>query len=131
MGGLYNMLFGVNPMTGLLLHILDLHARDIPRMRDAWFDGEHIVILTRAGGNNREDYDEQIVKLRSHPGYVTDEDDTFDSTYATFTFVVPDHGGFPPEYIKESLKEMMEQMGLKPPRPLKERFEEAMKEPAT
>lgn len=62
------------------------------RFRDAWLnsDGMEIHIYTRNGGGNREEYWYVFKILRSHPQYLRDIDDEFDSTYATIVFRVPD-----------------------------------------
>lgn len=57
MGGLYNMLFGVNPAAGVLCAILGKRPKDFGRFRDAYVtlaDGEPLIaIYTRDGGGNR------------------------------------------------------------------------------
>lgn len=107
----YNMLHGYNPLAGVLLKILDVSPDKIPRFRDSYFDGEHIVIYTRTGGGNRDWYDGPNddnpdgpwnSDLRALPGFVRDEDDDFDSTYASFYFTVPEHFG----YLLDKLKSM-------------------------
>lgn len=70
---------------------------DLGRFRDIWYeDGEDgmpvIRVYTRNGGGNREDYAKAIESMRAHPYYIADEDDDFDSTYASFWF------GFAPEH---------------------------------
>lgn len=89
---MYNWIFG---NTSDLVPIADLFGiLDIPRFRDLWTedngdpDATTIVIYTRTGGGNREEYHSQNARLAAHPGYVGDEDDGFDSTYAIFKFVV-------------------------------------------
>lgn len=47
----YNMLFGVNSAAPVLLATLGLTLNDVPRFRDCYIDGEHIVIHTRTGGH--------------------------------------------------------------------------------
>lgn len=89
--GLYNAIFGVNPNAGKILEALGLLPGQIGRFRDAFIIGGEIAVYTRMGGPNREEYREQIEALRSHPCYLRDEDDDFDSTYATFYFRIP-HG---------------------------------------
>ena len=83
---LYNILFGRNPHSKLLLQLLDLTESDIGRFRDAFVSEGRIAIYTRLGGGNREYYQGNINKLQSHPNYLSDRDDDFDSTYATFFF---------------------------------------------
>src|SRR5574338_468778 len=96
---LYNMIHGVNPLAGVLLHALGLTPADVPRFRDCYWNGEHICLYTRTGGGNREYYDEPNDEngtgpwnssLRAVAGFVRDEDDDFDSTYATFYFLPTD-----------------------------------------
>lgn len=107
---LYNMLFGVNPTAGILLGMLGTEHGAVPRFRDCFLDGDSIVIHTRTGGGNREyyesaescreNYPEYFEEgkspsgpwnddLRGLPGFVRDEDDDFDTTYANFYFSVP------------------------------------------
>ncbi|MFJ4785061.1 hypothetical protein [Streptomyces sp. NPDC088794] len=67
---------------------------DPGRFRDAWVEkGDGglpvIAIYTRNGGGNRESYEDVIAGLQSHPLYLRDADDDFDSTYATFYFSTP------------------------------------------
>ncbi|WP_370193273.1 MULTISPECIES: hypothetical protein [Aurantimonas] len=104
---LYNALFGVNPAAGILLQALGTKPDAIPRFRDCYLDTEldepRIAIHTRTGGGNRAAYErggsEQTDwnpdgpfngDLRDLPGFIGDEDDDFDCTYATFYFAVPE-----------------------------------------
>lgn len=99
---LYNMLFGVNPFSGVLLQMLGTTEGDIPRYRDCFLseDGTEIIIHTRTGGGNRESYEKggeyweegQIDNdtLRAIPGFKHDADDDFDCTYADFHYAIPD-----------------------------------------
>lgn len=86
---LYNMLFGKNPDTHSILAALDLTEGKIQRFRDCWIDEERnrIVIYTRTGGGNREAFPNEA--LTSHPLYLYDKDDDFDSTYAYYYFSLP------------------------------------------
>ena len=93
---LYNMLHGVNPCCFWILPMLGRHPDQYPRFRDCFLEDEErpqhngrIQVYTRAGGGNRDDYELEIIGLRSMETYVTDHDDSFDSTYATFVFEVP------------------------------------------
>jgi len=88
---LYNMMRGYNPFMPIMLKILNLVPSQIPRFRDAWFthDGKLIVILTRTGGGNREEYADDNAALRKRPGFIHDVDDAFDSTFAHFLFEMP------------------------------------------
>jgi hypothetical protein len=46
-----------------------------------------MCVLTRIGGNNRDDYASSITELQSHPAYLGDHDD---QDYARFYFTVPE-----------------------------------------
>ena len=98
---LYNIVHGTNPIAPLLLHALG--NPNVPRFRDCYLDEDRIVIYTRTGGGNRDtyeiggDYQEEYNPdgpfnddLRNLPGYQGDEDDDFDSTYASFYFAIPE-----------------------------------------
>ena len=107
---LYNMVHGINPATGILLMMLDLDEKDVPRLRDTWVteDGE-IAIHTRTGGGNREGYAEENGSLQRHPNYLRDFDDDFDCTYATFVFSCP-------ESSKDMLTLLRDEDRMKAPR---------------
>lgn len=132
---MYNLVHGFNQHASVLLLLVGLHPRQIPRFRDIWWDGTHIAIHTRTGGGNRDAYeskesfelhypDDEAADgpwnedLRQHPGYVSDADDTYDSTYATFLFTpseearafiahndIPVQGQTPSERWKAKLKQ--------------------------
>jgi hypothetical protein len=108
---LYNALFGLNPSSHLLLAMLNLSKNDVGRFRDCYLkrndDGLlNIVVYTRNGGGNREDYEEVTEALQHHPAYLSDRDDDFDSTYAAYVFSVPDR-------FKETAVEL-EKLGAAP-----------------
>lgn len=92
---LYNSLFGVNPFTPILLGVLNTRVEQIPRFRDVFVENDEIIIYTRTGGGNRDEYDRpdcpgpSNADLRNIPGYLRDEDDSFDSTFAYFHYAVP------------------------------------------
>ena len=109
--GLYNVLFGVNPLTGVLLKMLDIDQPEgkwrSGRFRDIFLNdgGTRIYLYTRNGGGNRECWGESDVDaegnctcpgctieehLPKHLNYICDADDDFDCTYATVTFSVPE-----------------------------------------
>lgn len=109
---LYNMLFGFNALAPVCLRILGVNPGQIPRFRDSFLrplDGEpHIVIYTRTGGGGRDYYERcddgpNNEQLRQIPGFVKDEDDKFDCTYASFYYKIPEE--FMP-IIKEIVSEM-------------------------
>jgi len=89
---LYNILFGKNQYADLLLATLGLKQSDCGRFRDCYpsEDGTKIIVHTRNGGGNREEYQSVIDELADHPCYVSDNDDDFDCTYADIIFRVPD-----------------------------------------
>lgn len=87
---LYNMLFGMNSKADLLLAVVGLKKIDVERFRDVWVEdgGGAIVIHSRTGGGNREDYPQAL--MRGLPGWETSEDEEFDSTYCDDYFSVPE-----------------------------------------
>lgn len=89
--GLYNALFKVNVNAGAILAMLDLTPNDCGRFRDAWIEkgGKTVIVFTRNGGGNREEYQSVMDDLAKHPQYVEDFDDEYDSTYAHIRFNVP------------------------------------------
>lgn len=97
---LYNMLFGENfDHSQFLLELLGKTKGDFGRYRDAYVTDTHIVIHTRNGGGNRDDYEYVFDEMSEHPLYDYDNDDDFDCTYANIYFKHP-------EDTKEVLKEM-------------------------
>ena len=132
---LYNLLNGVSPATFFILPMLGRHPDEYPRFRDCFikdadhpeYDG-HIHVYTRTGGGNREAYESENQSMMDMEWYVTDHDDDFDCTYATWVFRVPERwlsdynyivGG---EFSKIS-DEYKEQMKLVYPK-LSDRFDE-------
>ena len=109
---LYNLVNKVNPAAFFLLPMIEnKHPDNWPRFRDCFATARHfelmngiplmvpvdekekpsnIYVLLRIGGGNRDSYEEQINELRKHPNFLSDEDDTFDSTFAHFVFSVPE-----------------------------------------
>lgn len=89
---LYNALFGTNPFSTLLLEALGAEDWHIPRFRDCYLseDGSEIIIYTRTGGGNREEYEDENHFLTLEDGYKRDEDDDYDCTYAKFYYAVPE-----------------------------------------
>ena len=108
------MLFGQNANAEVLLKLLNLTPSQIPRFRDVFWDGEFIVVHTRTGGGNREEYALENEALTLMPGYVRDEDAEFDCTYANFYFK-------PPAELEELFKLMPVDMAPK------EKWEAVMK----
>lgn len=87
---LYNMLFGMNGQTDLLLAVIGLRQVDVERLRDVRSDdhGAVIEVYSRTGGGNRENYPNLV--MRKRPEWAGSEDDDFDCTYCTDTFRVPE-----------------------------------------
>lgn len=96
---MYNMLFGVNKDYSIFLEMLGLKKEDCGRFRDCYMQDNKIIIYTRNGGGNREEYQEVIDKLATHKNYFTDYDDDFDCTYCYIEFSIPDE-------FKEDCKNM-------------------------
>lgn len=101
---LYNMLCGINPASIRLLESINILYSDIPRFRDVWIDKEFkkIFIRARIGGVNREDYHDEIEKIKQHTLYIHDYDDSNDDTYAEFLFKFPDYEG---DKLKKEIEE--------------------------
>ena len=87
---LYNMLFGTNPNSDQLLSLLGKSQGDFGRFRDVYVEDGFIVVHTRNGGGNREDYEDVFDEMAEHPWYSHDADDDFDCTYANIYFKVPE-----------------------------------------
>ena len=87
---LYNMVNGFNPACILIMPMLGRQQEDYPRFRDCFVvNKEEIVILTRVGGNNRnQGYGEE--ELYNDPHFIRTFDDDFDSTYGYYVFSVPE-----------------------------------------
>lgn len=83
---LYNALFGFNPFAGILLSFVGITPDDVPRFRDCYAEDGKIVVYTRTGGGNREEYEGSNDWMTTVAGYVRDEDDDFDCTYAKFYY---------------------------------------------
>lgn len=102
---LYNMLNGCSSATFFILPMLgEQHPDQYPRFRDCFTRDEehpeyndHIHVYTRVGGGNRDcGFGEE--KLYLHPEYVATFDDSFDSTYASYVFKVPNE--WKEDYLK-------------------------------
>lgn len=98
---LYTQLFGENKDAVPLLGMLGLTRSAFERYRDVYLNkyGTKIIVLTRIGGNNAEDYQEVYTTMKAHPYFIKAYDDDFDETYAYFEFSVP-------EKYKEACKMM-------------------------
>ena len=95
---LYNAVMGFNQSCYYVAPLVVGHPQNnVPRFRDCFLkDGEHpeydgkIQIYARIGGYNRKGYVLEIERLRKIDGYITDYDDSFDNTYASFVYEVPE-----------------------------------------
>lgn len=89
---LYNMLFGQYPAADILLAVLNLDRSKVGRYRDCYpnKDGTKIIVHTRNGGGNRNEYQSVFDELSKHPCYESDNDQDFDCTYADIIFRVPE-----------------------------------------
>jgi hypothetical protein len=106
---LYNLLFGKNPQSALLLAVIGLKEHDVPRFRNVFVgerDGKPTIdVYTRMGGGNRGHWDSYegdagpdcscpgcraSYFMRAVAGFRYDEDDDFDCTYRTFVYAVPE-----------------------------------------
>ena len=109
--GMYNLLFGENSKANELKALLGLDQVkiEIPdepderfvnqcvedkiwptgRYRDIYVADGKIILYTRNGGGNRDDYWWVFEILKQHPNYIADYDDDFDNTYASIEFSIP------------------------------------------
>ena len=85
---LYNIVFGMNPDADKLLALLDATREDFGRFRNVYMEDGYIVVHTRCGGGNREEYFPEWVE--DHPWYSHDADQDFDCTYADIYFKLPE-----------------------------------------
>lgn len=105
---LYGMVVGSDRHKVRLNEILRLGDYDTGRYRDTYVrhfkehdfvpDGIYILLLTRNGGGNREEYQTCFDNLQTHPNYVADWDCDWDATYAEICFSIPEN------YHEEVLK---------------------------
>jgi len=79
-----------NVDTKKILDAIGIKEEEIPRLRGVGIDNEKILIHTRTGGGNRDDYVEQNDALTKNKYYLSDEDDDYDCTYANFWFSIPE-----------------------------------------
>jgi hypothetical protein len=87
---LYNMIFGVNKLSPMILATLNLSPDDFGRFRNCFVADGKIAVYTRCGGGNRDDYVHIFDAMQAHPLFLEDVDDDFDSTYCTFFFSYPE-----------------------------------------
>lgn len=94
---LYNKVNGMNPCVFFILPMLGHPPIFYPRFRDCFIEDKDypetknkIIVYTRTGGGNREEYEKENKKLTQMETYLFDYDDDFDNTYANFVFDVPE-----------------------------------------
>lgn len=103
---MYQAMFGVNTNCDVILATLNLTQEDCGRFRDCYVCNREIIVYTRNGGGNRRHWENEIgeepgiecscpgcivtYRLPSHSQYLRDEDNAFDSTYATIYFSFPE-----------------------------------------
>ena len=92
MSGLYNMVFGYNELAGPLLSAIQLAPGEVPRFRDCFLtkDGTEIVVYTRTGGGNREEYADRTPRWHAAQATCVTRMTRSNSTYALFFFAVPE-----------------------------------------
>ncbi len=84
---MYNMLFGGNVMADSLLEKIGLSKDDFRRYRDAWAEGNELHVLTRNGGVEHEEYEDEVYdRLSKHPNFLRLEISEYDNTYETYVF---------------------------------------------
>ena len=103
--GMYNLVFGRNPIAPIILEALALPESAVGRFRDAFVSNGEFAVYTRNGGGDREHFSLDGAEegedcfctgciityhLPKHPNYLRDEDDSFDCTYATVYFSIPE-----------------------------------------
>ena len=136
-GNMYNIMHGVNELAPLLKKILDLDQPEgkyeTGRFRDISLnkDASKIILFTRNGGGNREQYQPIMDELAKHPNYLTDYDDDYDSTYAHIEFSVPSEyaeqvkklaPGAKPKTLKEKSDDVLNKMDKMSKEELEEKF---------
>lgn len=91
---MYETICNINPDAKMILNLIGIDPKFLleeARLRDVYLskDKTRVVIFTRIGGNNRSYHFPAITKLRNFKGYITDYDDEFDNTYASFEYQIP------------------------------------------
>ena len=88
---LYNQLFGEDENATALLGMIKVTRNDFGRYRDVHLnkEGTKIIVTTRLGGGNRDDYKQVFINMTKNENYIDNYDDAFDNTYCYFVFRVP------------------------------------------
>ena len=71
--------------------MLGKSQNDFGRYRNVFIEENYIVVHTRNGGGNRQDYEYVFEEMSKHPWYCYDKDADFDPTYADIYFYVPEN----------------------------------------
>lgn len=127
---LYNSLFGANPIGPVLMKIVGVDMSEIPRYRDAYIEGDQVVLYTRTGGGNDECYCKGECEdgcywkmnraLEKKPSFISMNYDEFDATYAYFYFS-------PTTENRELFDELKSLIGSEKPKSVSEKFHELIK----
>lgn len=89
---MFDLAIGNSGWPPQLMEAFGLVPEIVGRYRDHWMErGEDedslvLALYTRNGGGNRPDYDDELEAMHALPMFVSDADDTFDSTYCTLRF---------------------------------------------
>ena len=86
---LYNMVFGMNPDTDKLLKILGKTQGDFGRFRNVYMEDGYIVVHTRNGGGNREDYEDVFEEMEGIRGTAMMQTTTSTAPMLTSTLRCP------------------------------------------
>lgn len=96
--------------TYLVLPMLGKHPNEYPRYRDCFThdvenpeyeDHIHIYTRTGTGGGNRKEYETENQAMRGMEGFVTDFDDFYDTTFASWVFEIPERWKADYQLIKD------------------------------
>lgn len=70
------------------LTMAGLELDEIPRFRDCYptKNGKAVIVYTRTGGPNREEYEAELENLYNKDNFINDYDDEFDCTYMSLEF---------------------------------------------
>jgi hypothetical protein len=92
---MFDLAIGNSGWPKALMDIMwDITPEMVGRYRDHWLERDEsgdepalvLAVYARIGGGNREEYADNIRQMQALTTYVSDADDTYDSTYATLRF---------------------------------------------
>jgi hypothetical protein len=87
---LYHALFGVCPYADTLLGMVGIDKPAVPRFRDCYLNGGHIVIMTRSGATREQStFADAHRTLEASRHFIRKVKDSFDPTYAYFQYEIP------------------------------------------